>query len=96
MVNCLSKKLAHNEWQEYNLNAIEIIKKAYQTPFLTKDILANVDYSSRDERGEDNQKRTLDDINKSCGKYSWLCGPGRGYMTEYRKRESTISRESGY
>ena len=74
MGNCLSKELEGD-------NAIEIIKKVYQALLLAKEKLADVVYASEDQWSEDKLKRTLNDIDKLCKKYPWLCELGRGYMT---------------
>ena len=65
MENCVSKELEGN-------NAIEIIKKVYQTLSLAKERLADVVYGSEDQWGEDKLKRTLDDIHELCKEYPWL------------------------
>ena len=61
-------------------NAIEIIKKVYHTLLLAKERLADVVHGGEDQWGEYKLKRTLDDIDKLCKKYPWLCGLGKGYM----------------
>ena len=68
MENCVSKE------------AIEIIKMVYQALLLAKERLAHVVYGREDQWGEDNLKRTLDDIVEYCKKYPWLRELGRGYM----------------
>ena len=58
MENCVSK------------DAIEIIKKVYQPPFLAEERLADVVYGSEDQLDEDKLKRTRDDIDGLCKKIS--------------------------
>ena len=53
-------------------NAIEIIKKVYQALLLAKERVADVVYGSKDQWGEDKLKRTLDDVDELCKKYSWF------------------------
>ena len=61
-------------------NSIEITKKVYQVLLVAQERLANVVSSSEDQWGEDEIKRTLDDIDEICKKYPWLRELGRGYM----------------
>ena len=61
-------------------NSIEIIKKVYQVLLVAQERLTNVVSSSEDQWGEDEIKRTLDDIDELCKKYPWLRELGRGYM----------------
>ena len=68
MENCVSK------------GNIEIIKKKYQAFLLAKERLADVVYGSEDQWGEDKLKRTLDNIDELCKKYTCLRELGRGYM----------------
>ena len=68
MENCVSK------------GNIEIIEKVYQAFLLAKEKLADVAYSSENQRGEVKRKRTLDDIYELCKKYPWLRELGRRYM----------------
>ena len=61
-------------------NSIEITKKVYQVLLVAQERLANVVSSNEDQWGEDEIKRTLDDIDEICKKYPWLRELGRGYM----------------
>lgn len=57
MKNCISKNIAHFEWQSDNSHVIEIIKKVYQALLLASDVV----YSSKNHLGEDKLERTLYD-----------------------------------
>ena len=47
---------------------------------LSKGRVGDVVQDGEDQCGGDKLKRTLDDIDKLCKKYSWLRELGKGYM----------------
>ena len=66
-------------------DAIQIIKKVYQTRLLAEEGLSDVVCGSEDQWAEENLKRTRDDIDELCKKDSWLSELGRGYMVQAQK-----------